>query len=249
MPDATTASALVTNALFEIGACSAGDVPAAEDATFALGKLNRLIDRWNAEKPFAYRDVFQIYTLTPSTSPETIGPTGGFGAAQRPQAIIGANLTIPASSPSIMLPIEIRDAQWWLKQRVKSIETSVPTDLYYEPTWPDGSLYFWPVPNVAYGVQLQMRFILVAFAWTDSFSMPPGYEDALTLSLAEELATPYGAMQRLPDIARRAQQARGVIATANYTIPDAVLGDGGMPTIDGTRGSRWNYLTGNVGDL
>ena len=39
-------------------------------------------------------------------------------------------------SSVVDLDINIRDRQWWAVQSVKQIQTNVPTDLFYDPTFP-----------------------------------------------------------------------------------------------------------------
>lgn len=228
---------LVTDALTELGVLGAAESPTPEDAAFVLRRLNQLLDSWNAERDAVYADVFGSYTLTPSLSPHTIGPTGTFVTAQRPVSIEGANLMISAT---VRNPIDVtRDAAWWFARSVPSLATSVPTDLYYNPTWPNGALYFWPVPTTTGPVELWTRQVLAALTLATVFTMPPAYQEALTLTLAEKIAPAFG-VQVTAQTTTAAATARARVFNNNRVIPKLVTRDSGIP---GARGT-WNYLTG-----
>ena len=89
--------------------------------------------------------------------------------------------------------------------------------MYYSPDWPNGSLYFWPVPSVAYGVQLETRYVLSEITDADyatTFSMPPGYQRALTLTLAEDLAGPLP-VTLSQALVQKAAMARAIVFANN----------------------------------
>ena len=209
-----TASNICSDALLELNIIQAGDTASADDLAFVLGKLNRLLDNWNADTRAVYANQFLTFTLTGSLSPHTIGVAANSPTfvvtGNRPEVIEGANVMITSGGNSVAIPITIRDDQWWLDQRVKTQTSTIPTDLYYEPAWPNGSLYFWPVPTVGNSVELECRRVLSQLALTDAFSLPPGYRDAITKSLAEEIAVPYEQTDLLVPIALAARTARAV---------------------------------------
>lgn len=246
MPSAATAQDVVTNAMVEIGVTAIGSTPAPEISEFVLGKLNRLLDRMNADQPFAYRDVFSTGTLTPSLAPHTIGPTGTFVTTPRPVAIVGANLVIGSGTTAVRTPINIVDKEWWQHQRVRAITSSIPLDLYYDPAWPNGNMNFWPVPTTAYTVEWISRIAFGALALGDPFSVPPGYEDAITLTVAEDcMGAPFAVPAELrEDVHRRAREARAIVASLNYFVPRLNTCDAGMP---GGQGGGYDYRTGLIG--
>lgn len=238
---------LAFDALKEVGIYQAGDVPAPEDLTDALSMLTRLIDNCNADDRAIYAEAFPTYTLTPSLSPHTIGPTAAtWSATQRPEALLGANLIIPGSAANANTRIDVRDWQWWQAQSVPTLTSAYPTDVYYQPDWPNGSLYFWPVPTVAYDVQLAVRLVLdAAFNANTTFSLPPGYRDYLTTTTAMALLSQYGAAARpTPNLAQRALRAEQRVFGANSLVPRIRTAQSGVPTgaESGTR-TNFNYLS------
>lgn len=228
-----TVRQIVTDALVELGIYAPIDTPNAADTDLVLNKLNRLLDNWNAERCAVYNVGFAVYTLVPHLQPHTIGPSGAtYTVAQRPVAIDGANIVLDNVNPAVRSPLNLRDDQWWLGNLVRDITTTLPTDLYYSPGWPNGAIYLWPVPTVAYGLELETRVLLSNVILTDNVSLPPGYRDALTLSVAEECITTYGrgADPGMPALAQKAAQARARIFANNDILPRLWTKDSGMPS-------------------
>jgi hypothetical protein len=241
-----TSGDLINNALLEIGALAQGETPRAEESTFCLSKLNRLLDAWNARKLYVYAQHFVNYTLTPNLSPHTIGPTGTFVVAQRPVSIEGAAIIINTTTPNVTNPLSLRDHDWWANERVKALANQLPSDLYYEPDWPNGSLFLWPVPTTAYGLELDTRTVLSTFPdLVTTFSLPPGYEDAVTFSLAESLIPSFQVPPQIAvSVSSSAMRARALIQGPNSMAPLISTRDYGMPNKGSSNRTNWNYRTG-----
>lgn len=233
---------LVTDALLELNVYDAIDTIEPQNAAYVLRKLNRILDNWNAERPAVYADQFNTYTFTPALSPHTIGPTGTWVTTQRPVSIEAAMLLFNTSgNPQVR--ITMRDALWYASLSIKSLSTQMPTDVFYEPDWPNGKLFFWPIPSAAYQVTLLTRMVLAKLALDDAFTLPPGYQDAITLTLCEDIA-PTFEKQVAPSLARKAQEARDRIFRNNVEIPRLVTRDSGMPTAAGGGSGDGTYLSG-----
>lgn len=236
----TTGRDIVSDALLELNVIQAGDVMEPDAASFGIGKLARIFDNWNADRGAVYADQFNTYVLTPGLSPHTIGPTGTWVIAQRPESIEAASLVFnTTNNPSI--PIDIKDAAWYASLSVPTISLAVFTGLYYEKAWPNGKVFFNGKPSTAYSIQLLTRITLTALSLTDPFTMPPGYQDAATLTLAEELAGPFE-KSITRDLERRAREARARVFGNNTVIPPLVTRDSGMPSAG--RATKGTYLVG-----
>jgi len=240
---------IAIDALREITVLGATDLaPEAVDAQLCLRTANRMLDAWAARKVYAWTVGFSAYTLTPNLQPHTIGPTGAtFTVAQRPVRIEGADLILNNVTPNVDLPLNLRDDDWWLNQRVKNLKTNVPTDLYYSPDFPNGQIWLWPIPTFAYGLRLETWVLISQFAnLTDPFVFAPGYRDAFVLSLAEYLCRPFGKKQQeVPDLKADAARARAVIQSNNAKSPriaSADYGAEGSPTAG--RRPTFNYYSG-----
>lgn len=248
-PNSITVSAndLITAALTEIGAQAMGEQLALEDAAWTLGKLQRLIDRYNAREAMVYNIDFLRFTLPVNTQPVQIGPGNNappppFQVAQRPVRLYSASLILTGTSPEVEIPIYVRDDQWWAAQEVKSLPSTLPTDVYFSPGWPNGSLYFWPVPTQVNDVRLEMRTVLVEItSYNQSFSLPPAYWDAIVYPLAVSLC-PSFEKQASADLLRLEAAAIKAIQVNNMKSPRGNTSDAGMPGND-VRGG-FNYYSG-----
>lgn len=228
---------VITHAFIESNIFGPADPIPAEDADFALNKLNRLLDNWNADRRAVYTDVLAGFTLIPTLSPHTIGPGGVWIVAQRPVTIASATLWLSAT---VKQPIDTEhDTAWYQALDLPLQQAAQPTDLYYEPDWPEGALFFWPVPTSALRVDLQIRTVLTGLTLAGTFSFPPGYEDAITLTLGEALADAYPGSTAPAGLAKAAEKARARIFGVNDATPKLATRDSGMPGGGGGLGYNW----------
>jgi hypothetical protein len=235
MPD--TAADIGTDALREIGVLNSVDPPSGEDAALALNKLNRLLDNWNADRGLVYADTIVSNVLTPALNPHTIGPTGDVD--RHPAARVD-QCGEHRERYGFAARSAIRDAAWWVSQPDQTFSADRPSDLYYEPAWPNGKIYLLGVPGAAYTLELLIRVVLAQLALSDTFTLPPGYKDAITLTLAEDLVGPMR-VPIPPLLPGKAKEARARIFGANLQTPRLQTRDSGMP---GGRRSTFNYESG-----
>lgn len=211
---------LVTSAFRELGIVGLVDTPGEELSALGLGLLNRTLDRWNVTRRAVYADVHAApVALTPATNPHTIGPSGATITATRPVSIEGIRLTTD-NGETYHAPLCRRDAAWWHSHRTPGTAGDLPTEFYYDPTFPSGSIYFDREPSSAsVKAQIWSRVVLAQVALTDTLSVPPGYHEAMLETLKESLvALPMFASAGTGDIKERARQAREVAFAGNATI-------------------------------
>lgn len=247
---------IITDAFIEIGAVPPGENPSPEEAQWGLRKLNDLIDEWQARKAYVYSYLYNVYTLTPGLLPHTIGPSGvatfSTAPAPRPVRLESAALLLNIAPTQVDFLMNIRDHAWWAQQQVKNISTSVPTDVYYDPTFPDGSLYFWPVPNTNYQVRLQFWQMVSQFVSIQDpiggaggpGQWPEGYRNAIKLTLAEMLI-PGSNRPANPMLVNKAKLARQAIFGNNNKSPRMRTVDSGMPRA-GKGKPDFNWATGGA---
>jgi hypothetical protein len=250
-----TAQDIITDSLIESGIIAPGETPDGDVAQWALRKLNYLISVWQAQQFYVFSYSFDLYTLVANLSPHTIGPaasspapTFSTGVQPRPVRVESAAQILNNSGTLVDLPINIRDAAWWAAQQTKEITTNVVTDLYYDPTNPIGSLYFWPVPNAQSQVRLQLWQTVSQFAdITDPIggpggpgTLPQAYDAALMLTLAESLL-PGAAREAHPVLIAAALAARAAVFGNNAKSPRMMTQDWGMPVAGQRAGTRGDF--------
>lgn len=243
---AVDALVIVSDALAELNVFGVGDGIPPDDATFVLGVLNRILDRWNAKRRAVFAEAITRYVLTPGLSPHTIGSSGAsFTVPQRPERISAANVVLnPGTAQESRSPVFVRDRAWWLSLAAPQLPVALPRALYYEPFWPNGAIFFDGVPNTAVTLELASRVVLAQLGLHDVFTLPPGYRDALTLTLEENIAHTYEA-EVTDELRTNARQARAEISAANDEVPKLRTRDSGMPS-EGCRGG-FDYRTRRIG--
>lgn len=230
------------DALIEIGAVAPGENPGPDEAQWVFRKFNDLCDEWSAQERYVWSYAFNVYNLPANLNSVSFGPSGtaifSTNGKPRPVRIESANLLLQETVQTglVDLPINIRDRQWWAAQQVKQIQTNVPTDLYYDPTIPDGTLYFWPVCNVSRQVRLEIWTTVSQFVSIQDpiggpggpGNLPQGWRKALKLTLAENLLT---GSNRAPSetLAQDALKARAAVFGNNMQSPRITTQDAGMP--------------------
>lgn len=245
-----TVAELITSGLRELGLIdiTGQDVPA-ELSNVALGLLNRLFDEWNADGRALYADVHSsLFALVAGTNPHTIGvtansPTWALSTVAAPRTISGIRLT-DDNGETFSAPLRMRDASWWHGQTTPGTSSVWPTDFYYEPTWPNGSIYFFPEPSsAAIKAQVWYRALLAEVTLSTVFTLPPGYHAAVHETLKERIAQlppfQHAGSPVLADVALRARArafgpnqrpARVVsdLASGRDDYDTAILGPFGM---------------------
>lgn len=92
-------------------------------------------------------------------------------------------------------PMDIIDQAKYVNIGYKSIPAPWPIKLWYNPTYPLGTLYFYQAPSQAATLYLYSERILTTLAdLTTQFSMPQGYSLWLKRALGRAIAPEYGAI-------------------------------------------------------
>src|ERR1700676_1879773 len=166
--------------------------------------------------------------------------------APRPVKIADANVILNNVNPIVKVPLRIRDKDWWIANTVPTVSTTLPTDLYYDPLYPNGAIYLWPLQSNAYGLELEVWNSLSDISDLNyQFYMPQAYWSAVTLSLAEAMIPAYGLSPvRSALLVKMAAKARAVVRDLNSTSPRIITADSGIPRGGMKNRSFFNYLSG-----
>lgn len=179
-----------------------GFSPDADELTDGMEALNLLLQEWSNGNGI-YRATRESFNCVSGTASYAIG-TGQTWDSTRPTRIIAAFCR--DSGGSTDYPINAyHGAADYAALGLKSTPGR-PDRLYYEPSYPYGSILLYPTPDAAYAVHLYSHKPFAAYTATDDdLALPPEFEPALKFNLAVELAEEFG-KQISPVTATRAQQ-------------------------------------------
>lgn len=184
----TTALDLITDTLERIGVYAPGEVISAADSSRCLKILNDMLDSWSNENLACFEETEQSGTLVPGKASYTVGSGGDFNVT-RPLRINddpGRAYTLDANGNMFGLRVLPR-AQWNLFGNRTQVNSSIPTDLFYDPQFPLGVLNLYPVPNQSLTIFWDSTLQLTEFAGLTSVAnLPLGYNLAIKSNLAIE---------------------------------------------------------------
>jgi hypothetical protein len=231
-------STLLEGALTEIRVARGGDVLRPEDQRLVLLFLNEVLERLQGTG--LYQRTILTGTLTPGLQPHTIGPTGTFVVPRRPVAISQMNLLYP--SGMVSTTVYPRSKTWWMNQSLRTIQSAIPKDFWYNPVWPNGEIEYWPIPIMPYAVEIAVETEIAPVVATDTIDLPQGYSELLRLWTAKK-AAPSFAREWSPLSEQALQQAMSDVFGRNISVNDISTLDGGVP---GGEGGVYDYRTGQV---
>lgn|SRR5574340_888321 len=185
----TTAQDIIISALKRIRVLGKGDILDSEDANDSLDILNMMLESWSLDKLYVFEEAQVNFPFIGGKQDYTIGPGGDFSVASRPLKLVSA-FTRSNGIDYPMHPLE--SAADYDSIMNKQVEVFYPTYVWYEQTYPLGTLHFYPVPN---GNTVYLRFWqqLQSFpALTTVITLPLGYKQAIITSLGLVLASPFG---------------------------------------------------------
>lgn len=240
-----TPADLIRAALLELGVYAPEDKLSPQDGAWGLEKLQREIDQFNARQEMIFSHSFLQFNLQANHAPHTFGPGGDFNVPVRPVKIVSASFILnSASATPVDSPfINIRDADWWAANPLKSLANSIVTDLYYDPASPLGNCNFWPVCNIANPVRLEIWNSLTnAISLQAALAFPQGYWEAVVTDLAVRLAPSYTRAVSA-DLKESWNRAMRTIQTNNQGPPQ-IETNGGMPHSRPGARPDFNFLTG-----
>ncbi len=238
-----TAISMITRAMRIARVIGKGETPDADESADGLEALNAMLDSWQIERLFVYQIVQGSYTWPSTTTSRTIGSGGNF-AAQRPVRIESA---LAVDSGSNWYEIGVFQSREEYDRIVnKASASTLPQFLFYDPAYPLGVLYLYPVPSVSVTLKLNTWQTLQSFAaLTTALSLPPGYQRAIEFNLAIEFGgTEFGKAADISDEVRNiAMQAKANIKSLNQPsmvarVDSAVAALGRL----GSRG-RWDIYS------
>lgn len=203
-----TARDLITRSMRLCHILDSGEEPTADEANDALTALNDLLDFMSIPGLFIYASRKDDVSWTGGQQTRTIGASGNFNIT-RPTRIEDSTYFTSESGEDYPLQI-LRTTQAYTAILDKTTQSGMPEYLYYEPSYPQGTLFIWPVPSSTLTIHLYSQEQLEqAASLSATISFPPGYKELLTAELSARLCPEFGVAMppELSDMRRRAAQA------------------------------------------
>ena len=217
----TTGRQIITLALKDAGVIGVGQTPLADDINDAQLRLNWMLTQWR-RKRWLIMHLVELEFVSTGVAEYTVGPQGNFNTSQRPDKIEYAflrqiNVTAPALQPDYPLAI-LQSREDYSRITLKELQ-SFSQVVYYEPTYPTGTLFVWPRPNASiYEIHIGVKAVLEQISnLSATINLPDDYAAAMNYCLAQRLRAAY----RMPPDASLDGFARDALATlrmANYQI-------------------------------
>jgi hypothetical protein len=205
---------IIQDALTEINVLADGETMDASMAQLGLLRLQKLIEAWQADRLSIAVSPRVAFTLPSGTSTMTIGSGGDIDAA-RPDSIDRLNYIVPASTPSVEVPLGKMTDQAYQGLSIKSLTSSLPTLYYFTRTVPLSTLFFWP--TVTQDVSMALYYptgVQVPTTLDSTLVGPTGFREAILYALAKRLCRPF-AKQITQDLLDDARESFAVMARPN----------------------------------
>lgn len=238
---------LLNLAYSDIGETGSGQTLSATLETMGMNTFNVVVDGLGAMRNTCYSQKRTLFPLQAGAYQYLIGPSasaeagagynfGGYnnGGYNGNPSLLGFDTDRPITIDNwaVMLggfnpPLElthrrtISSDKYDLLITMKTLTSTFPTALFYNPRSPNGVLNFWPVPqsggNAA--VLYYPEAMNQAVQLTQKLMLPPGYAEMLEYLTAEALAPKCG--RDVPDvIMKNAAKARSFVKSRNLYVPE-----------------------------
>lgn len=208
-----TAQTIIERAMRLIGALDPEETPTATELANGLIALNAMMESWQLDRLMVYASEDVTKALTGGVGSYTIGPTGAI-VSSRPIRIESARIL----AGGVETPLQVIQKDQYDAIPVKTTQ-STPDTLYYQPSYPNGTVYLSPIPS-GDTLKLSVFTQLQSFALVStSVSLPPGYERAMHYNLAIEIA-PEFQKSVSQEVASNATESKAAIKRANNSLVD-----------------------------
>jgi hypothetical protein len=234
-----TGNDVINGAMRLIGVLASGETPSSSESNDALTSLNNMIDSWTNQSLLIYEKAYETFALVANQQSYQWGSGVADFNSARPQKLENVNWQQVSSTTTVELPVEILNKDQWAAISVKGLTSNLPTRCWLDMTYPNATLYIWPIPSVAGNIVCwSWKPLITISTLTTAISLPPGYLKALIYNLAMELAPEYG-KQVSSLVESQAVNSKAVIKRMNSKI--LLMG---CDTAVLNKRSTWNWYTG-----
>ena len=225
-----TALDIIKRAMRLAGVYSIGEEPSADETASGLMALNGMIGTWANEALLIYAHTRDTIPLVAATGLYTLGETGTI-VTTRPMEALDMSYVV---YQNISYPCPLMTIEQYNSIPFKGQTAQFPWTLWYEDTFPNGSLTVYPTPNEASTLIFTSKKQLAGFSsLTDAASLPPGYFDALCFNMAVYWCPEFDGASIPPQVMQQAINTKRLIKRTNtkplvMKLPAAVLPQNGF---------------------
>lgn len=220
----TTGNDLVTGALRAITSVTPGEPVDGVEAANALAVLNRMLKSWSAKSLMVPYRTLEGFSWTAGQASFTLGQSGSPSYnTVRPDRVTFVYRRDAANQDRPLTPMTKDEYNAVLDKTTQGL----PDWFYYDPQYPNGVLYLYPVPSTSLTLFVESLKPVNQFTTLQTvISLPGEYEEAVVYLLAQRLAPEYG-FALTPDLAALIEDAGKFIRRKN-TRPVAARFDAAL---------------------
>jgi hypothetical protein len=220
------ARTLLTASFMDCGIIADGESLSASQAQDGLRRLNNMVAGWRTQYGTVLSVERTVFNMVANQQTYTIGPGGNFDVA-RPLTIPAAALLLNGNTDAqpVEIPRPVITDAGYQSIQIKNLPNNQFTVVYYNPLYPLGEIFLWPLPDVDTNqLVLYLQNAFSGFADLDSDATwpdNPGYGEALQYQLDLRLFTPYGVPPTIAQgVIELARDTFGNIKRANNRLND-----------------------------
>jgi len=184
-----------------------------------LDILNSMIDLWKTERLMVYAIVRTVFSTVANQVSYSIGLSGVADVPiERPEKIEAASFVYSSASGLPETALRILTQQEWQAKSPKGMLSTLPTELHYQPTLVDGTLFPWPVVSAVVPIALYTWMTVNQFgSLDDQVIVPPGYRYAIEYNLGLQFALSFPTRQKMSQLSiTEAQNSKEKIKQRNF---------------------------------
>ena len=215
-----TALDIIRRAMRLAGVYSIGEEPSADETAAGLMALNGMIGTWANETLMIYAHTIDTVPLVAGTALYTLGETGTVVTTRPIQALDMSYVVYQ----NISYTVPLMTIEQYNSIPFKAQTAQFPWCLWYEDTYPNGSLTVYPTPLESSTLNFTSKKQLAGFtSLTDAVSLPPGYFDALCFNMAVYWGPEFDGVSIPPQLLQQAiNTKRPIKRTTTDRLPMAV---------------------------
>lgn len=214
----TTVAVIVQDAMYAARVLGQDQTVSSGDGQLVLRRLNRMLDSWSNEKQMIFANVTESFTMTPNVGQYSTTLL----ASGRPIAINSMRVNLN----NLDYEVDMIDQQKWNAITYKPV-AAIPNSCFYDATFPNGTLNFYPQPYAAFTCYVDCQSPLSApLLMATDLVLPEGYEAAIIAGLAVDISPSFG-KQPTPAMLLEKTETRAVLKRTNYQPLEMELPFGG----------------------